>query len=124
MSEEVAGEMNADGDHGEMPFRLRDFDPYFSFASIHRFGKTIDVLQTQLMFTTRLAFHEWERKHWITMAVGAIAFLLGSLSTEVMSGGDPMQIGTEGIQSLSGVVFLQMLISMICLLYTSPSPRD
>ncbi|RJU98377.1 MAG: hypothetical protein DWC04_03715 [Candidatus Poseidoniales archaeon] len=112
MSEAVAGEVIADGDHGEMPFRLRDFDPYFSFASIHRFGKTIDVLQTQLMFTTRLALHEWERKHWVTMAVGAVAFLLGSLSTEVMSGGDPMQIGTEGIQSLSGVVFLQMLISM------------
>lgn len=105
--------MNADGDHEEMPFRLRDFDPVFSFESIHRLGKPIDTLQTQLMFKSRLALHEWERKHWIAIAVGAVAFLLGSLSPEVMSGGDPMLIGAEGIQSLSGIVFLQMLVSMI-----------
>jgi len=47
------------------------------------------------------------------MALGAVAFLLGALSTEVMSGGDPMKIGAEGIQSVSSAVFLQMMLSIV-----------
>tara|TARA_B100001564_G_C20600159_1_gene652312 strand:- start:83 stop:1219 length:1137 start_codon:yes stop_codon:yes gene_type:complete len=113
MSEEVVPDSTVDGVHGEMPFRLRDFDPFFAFSSIHRFGEPVDSLQCQLRFQCRLALHEWERKHWVTLALGAVAFLLGSLSTEITSGGDPMLIGTEGLQALSAVVFLQMLVSII-----------
>lgn len=102
-----------DGAHDEMPFRLRDFHPFFSFANLHPIAKPLDTLQCEVKFQIRLALHEWERRHWTTMALGAVAFLLGALSPEIMNGGDPMAIGAEGIQSVSSVVFLQMLVSLV-----------
>ena len=100
-------------DHGGMPFRLRDFSPLVAVSSLHELAAPLDRLQCEVQFQTKLAIFEWERKHWITMALGAVAFLLGSLSPEVMSGGDPMLIGAEGIQSVSSTVFLQMILSVI-----------
>lgn len=104
---------DADNEHGDMPFRLRDFSPLFAFSTLHEALSPLDRIQCEVQFQSKLAIHEWERKHWITMALGAVAFLLGALSTEVMSGGDPMKIGAEGIQSVSSVVFLQMMLSIV-----------
>lgn len=101
------------GVHGEMPFRLRDFEPFFSFGNIHPIARPLDTIQCELKFQVRLALHEWERGHWFTIALGAVAFLLGSLSPEIISGGDPRVIGAEGIQAISGFAFLQILISFI-----------
>ena len=104
---------DAEIEHGDMPFRLRDFSPLFSFSQLHELLSPIDRIQCEIQFQSKLAIYEWERKHWITMALGAVAFLLGALSAEVMSGGDPMKIGAEGIQSVSSAVFLQMMLSII-----------
>lgn len=101
------------GEHGEMPFRLKEFEPLFSFAKYHPVATPLDTLQCEIQFQTRLAAHEWERKHWVTLAMGSLAFLLGSLSPELMNGGDPLVIGAEGIQSVSSFVFLQMLVSLV-----------
>ena len=103
----------AEIEHSDMPFRLRDFSPLFSFATLHELLSPLDQIQCEVQFQSKLAIYEWERKHWITMALGAVAFLLGALSTEVMSGGDPMKIGAEGIQSVSSAVFLQMMLSIV-----------
>ena len=107
------GDIAAGDDHGGMPFRLRDFSPLVAFSRLHELATPLDRLQCEVQFQTKLAIFEWERKHWITMALGAIAFLLGSLSPEIMSGGDPMLIGAEGIQSVSSGLFLQMITSGI-----------
>ncbi|MDG1537728.1 MAG: hypothetical protein P8Q85_04160, partial [Candidatus Poseidoniaceae archaeon] len=107
------GDVAAGSDHGGMPFRLRDFSPIFALSKLHELATPLDRLQCEVQFQTKLAIFEWDRKHWITMALGAVAFLLGSLSPEVMSGGDPMLIGAEGIQSVSSAVFLQMILSVI-----------
>ena len=104
---------DAEKEHGDMPFRLRDFSPLFSFSTLHELLSPLDRIQCEVQFQSKLAIYEWERKHWITMALGAVAFLLGALSTEVMSGGDPMKIGAEGIQSVSSAVFLQMMLSIV-----------
>ena len=104
---------DAENEHGEIPFRLREFSPLFSFSTLHELLSPLDRIQCEVQFQSKLAIHEWERKHWITMALGAVAFLLGALSTEVMSGGDPMKIGAEGIQSVSSAVFLQMMLSIV-----------
>jgi hypothetical protein len=100
-------------EHDEMPFRLRDFSPIINFARLHPIGAPLDRIQCEVKFQTRLALHEWERRHWVTIALGAIAFLLGSLSTEIMNGGNPMATGAEGIQAVSSLVFLQMLVSIV-----------
>jgi hypothetical protein len=107
------GYVAAGTDHGGMPFRLRDFAPIFAFSKLHELAAPLDRLQCEVQFQTKLAIFEWDKRHWITMALGAVAFLLGSLSPEIMSGGDPMLIGAEGIQSVSSGVFLQMIISAI-----------
>ena len=72
------GDVAAGTDHGGMPFRLRDFSPIFALSKLHELATPLDRLQCEVQFQTKLAIFEWERKHWITMALGAIAFLLGS----------------------------------------------
>lgn len=111
----VFSDPNLDGEdeYDVMPFRLRDFSPFFSFANLHEILTPMDQVQCEIQFQTKLALHEWERKHWITITLGAVAFLLGALSAEVMSGGDPMKIGAEGIQSVSSAIFLQMMLSIV-----------
>lgn len=113
MSEGGATPVSDDDEHLVLPFRLRDVEPLFSFSEIHPVGKSLDTIQVELRFQSKLAVREWRVEHWVTLGIGVLAFLLGSISTETLSGGDATKTGVDGLNSISGFGYFQMLISVI-----------
>jgi len=107
-----------DDAHDEMPFRLSDMKLKNNFAEIHpalkNVGLKIDNIRKELKFQSKLALHEWESRHWISIALGSIAFLIGSISSEILNGGDATKSGMEGLTgAIGGFTYFQMLVSII-----------
>jgi hypothetical protein len=50
----------------------------------------------------------------VTLAIGLAGFLLGAVSTELLSGGDAQKVAWDGLAAVRGVAFFQMLLSLIC----------
>ena len=113
MSEEESSPSVEKGEHSVLPFRLKDVEPLYSFAEIHPVAKPLDTLQVELRFKTKLALREWNKEYWVTLGIGVLAFLLGSLSPEILDGGNAKKIGIEGLNSISGFGYFQMLISIV-----------
>lgn len=118
MSEADNTPIQVDDAHDEMPFRLRDMELKFSVAQLHptlsNAGLIVDTIRKELKFQLKLAIHEWDKRHWIAMALGAIAFLFGSLSNEIFSGGDATISGIDGLTgAIGGFAYFQMLVSVI-----------
>ena len=114
MSEEALLLEQEGEEHDVLPFRLRNINPFFEFSSIHELGKSIDKIQIELKFQSMLAYREWKKEHWLTLGIGALAFILGSISPEILSGGDAQKYGLEGLTSVRSYWFFQMLISLVC----------
>lgn len=113
MSEGVQAPSDLDEDHQVLPFRLRDMEPFFSFSEVHPMGKSLDTFQVELRFQSKLAFREWNLEHWSTLAIGVLAFLLGSISPEILSGGDATKYGVDGLGAIGGFGYFQMLLSFV-----------
>jgi hypothetical protein len=104
--------------HDEMPFRLTDMTLKFSFAELHPMlntvGLKIDNIRKELKFQSKLALLEWDSRHWITLALGFVAFLFGSISGEIFDGGNAKLSGIDGLTgAISGFAYFQMLVSLI-----------
>ncbi len=109
-SEEVA--ISADA-HGDMPFRLGDIALEREFSELHPILKSVDKLRHEWKFQFKLIRHEWGQPHIITMLTGIIAFLLGSISTDLYSGGNPKLTGLDGLAEIGGFAFFQLIVSGI-----------
>ncbi len=96
-----------------MPFRLKDMNLKFEFTNIHPIFNPIDKVRKELKFIVLLAFSEWKKEHFIALCVGTLAFLLGSVSGDIFSGGDLQAVGMDGLKSVGGFSFFQMLLSFI-----------
>ncbi|MEJ6654336.1 MAG: hypothetical protein QNL55_08230 [Euryarchaeota archaeon] len=104
--------------HDKMPFRLTDMTLKFSFAELHPMlntvGLKIDNIRKELKFQSKLALLEWDSRHWITLALGFVAFLFGSISGEIFDGGNAKLSGIDGLTgAISGFAYFQMLVSLI-----------
>ena len=114
MAEEVQIEIVAPSDeHGAMPFRLGDIELDKKFGDLHPLLDSVDRLRKEWKFQFKLIRHEWGQAHFLTMLTGLLAFLLGSISGELFGGGDANVSGIEGITSLSGFIFFQLIVSSI-----------
>ena len=113
MSEGVPAPIVVDEDHQVLPFRLRDIEPFFSFSEVHPMAKSLDTIQVELRFQSKLAVREWDMEHWATLGLGVIAFLLGSISLEILSGGDATKYGLDGLGVIGGLGYFQMLLSLV-----------
>ena len=100
-------------EHDEMPFRLGDIVLERKFGDLHPLLDNIDQLRHEWKFQFKLLRHEWGQAHVVTMLTGFLAFLLGSVSTELFSGGDPKLSGTVGMAAIGGFAFFQLIVSAI-----------
>lgn len=114
MSVEVAPLGREEEDHAVLPFRLRDIRPIVAFSEKYPFAKPLDAIQSELKFQSKLAAREWNSEYWVTLAIGLAGFLLGAVSTELLSGGDAQKVAWDGLTAVRGVAFFQMLLSLIC----------
>ena len=97
----------------EMPFRLHDINLKFELSNIHAVLKPVDKVRKEIKFITLLAYSEWGRELLTALLVGTFAFILGSLSAEIFSGGNPDAVGLEGLKNVGSFSFFQMLLSII-----------
>ena len=110
--------IQVDDAHDEMPFRLSDMTLKYNIADLHPalkgVGISIDNIRKELKFQSKLAWHEWERQHWIALLLGASAFLIGAISGEIFGGGDATVSGIDGMTgAIGGFAYFQMLVSVI-----------
>ena len=112
----VVTEISADM-HDEMPFRLGDVELEKKFADLHPILSTVDQIRHEWKFQFKLIRHEWGQPHLMTMLTGILAFLLGSISTDLFAGGDPRVTGIDGLSELGGFAFFQLVISAILWLW-------
>ena len=100
-------------EHDSMPFRLSDIVLNKEFANLHPLLGTVDQLRREWKFQFRLMKHEWGQAHFLTLITGLLAFLLGSISTELFAGGDPKITGINGMAEIGGFAFFQIIVSTI-----------
>ena len=115
MTESVSevSKVDADGDD-LMPFRLRDMKLRFNASNIHPIFDPIDEIRKQIKFIALLAYTELTKNRSIMLAFGILAFFLGSVNGNVISGGDSTTSGMDGLMEVGSFPFFQMLISIVC----------
>lgn len=113
MSEQAVTAELVDESHDVLPLRLRDVKPFYNFAQFHPVAESIDRIQSELRFKGKLAAKEWDQQYWLTLIMGVVAFLLGSVSPEIFSGGSPDDTGIQGLEVIGGFAFFQMLVSIV-----------
>jgi len=96
-----------------MPFYLHDIKLRFELSSIHPILNPLDKVRKELKFMTLLAYSEWDKQHLIALCVGTLAFLIGSISVEIFSGGNQDFVGMAGLKKIGSFSFFQMLLSII-----------
>ena len=99
--------------HGDMPFRLGDIVLEREFADLHPALSSVDKVRLELKFQFKLIAKEWGQPHFLTLLTGILAFLLGAVSTDLFGGGDPKVTGLDGLSSLGGFAFFQLIVSGI-----------
>ena len=114
MAEGAIAEAELSGDqHGDMPFRLGDISLEKKFSDLHPVLSYVDRLRHEWKFQFKLVREEWGQPHFLTMLTGVLAFLLGAISTDLFSGGDPKITGMDGLAEIGGFAFFQLILSGI-----------
>jgi len=93
--------------------RLSNTSLEVKFADFHPMLAKVDLIRKQSKYQFRLIKNEWGQAQIMTMLTGIVAFLLGSISGDLFTGGDPKTTGLEGLASLSGFAFFQLILSGI-----------
>ncbi|MGY8755344.1 MAG: hypothetical protein ACKVIR_06600 [Candidatus Poseidoniales archaeon] len=110
------GNISADDDD-KMPLGLGYIELTRLFADVHPILAPVDSLRAQWSFQLRLLWAEWDRAYLVTFLTGVIAFLLGAVSGELFDGGDPKVVGLEGLSSIDGFEFFQIILSGVLWLW-------
>ena len=96
-----------------LPFRMADIAPAIAVPDRLPMAGHLERMVTEFTFQLRLLRHEWEQGHYLLIAYGMLAFVLGSVSPELTDGGDATLTGMEGILAIHGFHFFQILISIL-----------
>ena len=83
-----------------MQFRLRDMELKVKVGDIHPIFNRIDDLRKQWKFMILLALNDWKKANYLMLGFGIIAFVLGSISTDIISGGDSLSTGMDGLMGV------------------------
>lgn len=97
-----------------LPFRMADMSLKTPVPEHLPMANAINTVRKEWLFHLKLLREEWTKNHYIAIAFGLVALLLGSISTELWNGGDAKIAGVDGVLAIDGFQFFQMLISLIC----------
>ena len=114
MAEDIGGEPVVSLAHKDLPFRLVDIKLEKPFPPSFPLSTSLNAWRKEWHFQYKLLRHEWRRDHYVMILFGIIALSLGSISSELWSGGDAKVSGMDGVLAVSGFQFFQILISLLC----------
>ena len=100
--------------HKDLPFRMGDIELQKPFPPSTPFAESLNTVRKEWVFHYKLLRFEWTRDHYIATLFGIAAFCLGSISTELWSGGDAKVSGLDGVMAINGFQFFQVLLSVLC----------
>jgi hypothetical protein len=72
----------------------------------------VDDITQEIKFHFALIRDTWTMNHIRTLIIGILAFLIGSISEDIVTGGNPFTSGTEGVRELGGFGFFQVTLSI------------
>jgi len=110
---EPSAESGVTEDIEAIPFKLRDVTLTREASNIHPIFSKIDEIRKQCKFMIMVAASSWKREYSLMVGFGILAFVLGSLSTDVLSGGDTSIRGMDGLLGVGSFSFFQMLLSVV-----------
>ena len=113
MGEGATAILETDREHTSLPFRMGDVELSRPLSTSIPGGEFIDKLRKEWVFQFKLLRSEWNKQHYTALLFGVLAFLLGSLSSELFGGGDATITGIDGILAINGFQFFQILISVL-----------
>ena len=97
-----------------LPLRMADITLAKPIPDHIPMAEAINTVRKELVFQWKLLRKEWNRAHYMTIAFGLLAFVLGSVSSELWGGGDAKLTGVDGVMAISGFQFFQIMVSIIC----------
>ena len=110
---EPSAESGVAEDIEAIPFKLRDVTLTRQASNIHPIFSKIDEIRKQCKFMIMVAASSWKREYSFMVGFGILAFVLGSLSSDVLSGGDTSIRGMDGLLGVGSFSFFQMLLSVV-----------
>ena len=110
---EPSAESDVTEDIEAIPFKLRDVTLTREASNIHPIFSKIDEIRKQCKFMIMVAASSWKREYSLMVGFGILAFVLGSLSSDVLSGGDTSIRGMDGLLGVGSFSFFQMLLSVV-----------
>lgn len=81
-------------------------------ADFHPAMSHVDDLAQEIKFHFALVRDTWTMNHVRALTIGILAFLIGSISEDIISGGNTFVSGPEGVRGLGGFGFFQVLVSI------------
>ena len=114
MADGAGAEMGADTAATTLPFRMAEMTLRNPIPDHLPMAEALNTIRKEWVFHWKLLSDEWTRTHYVTVAFGLLALVLGSVSTELWSGGDAKIAGVDGVLAINGFQFFQMLVSLIC----------
>ena len=113
MSEGISPVESTEREHMSLPFRMGDVTLNRPVPDSVPGADVMNKLLIEWMFQFKLLTAEWNKSHYTTLVFGFIAFILGSVSTELFDGGDATVTGVNGVLAINGFQFFQILISVL-----------
>ena len=114
MADGAGAEVGADTAATTLPFRMAEMTLRNPIPDHLPMAEALNTIRKEWVFHWKLLSNEWTRTHYVTVAFGLLALVLGSVSTELWSGGDAKIAGVDGVLAINGFQFFQMLVSLIC----------
>ena len=114
MADGAGAEVGADTAATTLPFRMAELTLRNPIPDHLPMAEALNTIRKEWIFHWKLLSDEWTRTHYVTVAFGLLALVLGSVSTELWSGGDAKIAGVDGVLAINGFQFFQMLVSLIC----------
>ena len=114
MADDVAEEVGSSAANSDLPFRMSEMKLIKEIPAHIPLADTMNTVQKEWLFQWKLLRNDWTRSHYTTILFGFLALIFGSVSSELINGGDAKVSGLDGVLAINGFQFFQVMVSLIC----------
>ena len=110
----MAEEVGSSAANSDLPFRMSEMKLIREIPAHIPLADTMNTVQKEWLFQWKLLRNDWTRSHYTTILFGFLALIFGSVSSELINGGDAKVSGLDGVLAINGFQFFQVMVSLIC----------